>query len=194
MFSCLAARRSAPARPRIKSPITQPEMPERTPAAATPRPAVSIGSRRTVPVAARRRRRIETGGRGAALRAHEETRSQDETRKGRDLAEEIIKALPRATDIANELKGTKSICYWYANLDVPRDSEGEFQRIVANTGATISDVRWWVYPLGVDQSSDEYRNSPYANLSAAVKCFATGFAIYAPTIKPGKYENRFHRK
>jgi hypothetical protein len=76
---------------------------------------------------------------------------------------------------------------WYANLDVPRDSEGGFQRIVANTGATISDVRWWVYPLGADQFSDEYRNSPYANLSEAVKCFATGFAIYAPTIKPGKY-------
>ena len=51
----LAARRSAPARPRIKSPITQPEMPERTHATATPRPAVSIGSRRTVPIAPRRR-------------------------------------------------------------------------------------------------------------------------------------------
>ena len=63
----LAARRSAPARPRIKSPIAQPEMPERTHATATPRPAVSIGSRRTVPIAARRRRRIETAGRGAAL-------------------------------------------------------------------------------------------------------------------------------
>jgi ABC-type uncharacterized transport system substrate-binding protein len=35
-------------------------MPERTHATATPRPAVSIGSRRTVPIAARRRRRIET--------------------------------------------------------------------------------------------------------------------------------------
>ena len=34
----------------------------------TPRPAVSIGSRRKVPIA-RRRRRIETAGRGAALRA-----------------------------------------------------------------------------------------------------------------------------
>ena len=63
----LAARRSAAARPRIKSPITQPEMPERTHATATPQPAVSIGSRRTVPIAARRRRRIETAGRGAAL-------------------------------------------------------------------------------------------------------------------------------
>ena len=63
----LAARRSAPARPPIKSPITQPEMPERTHATATPRPAVSIGSCRTDPIAARRRRRIESAGRGAAL-------------------------------------------------------------------------------------------------------------------------------
>ena len=63
----LAARRSATARQPIKSPITQPEMPERTHATATPRPAVSIGSRRTVPLAPRRRRRIETAGRGAAL-------------------------------------------------------------------------------------------------------------------------------
>ena len=53
--------------PTDQSPITQPEMPERTHATATPRPAVSIGSRRTVPIAARRRRRIETAGRGAAL-------------------------------------------------------------------------------------------------------------------------------
>ena len=63
----LAARRSATARRPIKSPITQPEMPARTHAPATPWSAVSIGSRRTVPVAARRRRRIETAGRGAAL-------------------------------------------------------------------------------------------------------------------------------
>ena len=35
--------------------------------ATTPRPAVSIGSRRRVPVAGRRRRRIETADRGAAL-------------------------------------------------------------------------------------------------------------------------------
>ena len=59
----LAARRSAPARPPIKSPIAQPEMPERTHATANRRSAVSIGSRRTVPVAARRRRRIETADR-----------------------------------------------------------------------------------------------------------------------------------
>ena len=39
--------------------------------ADTPRPAVSIGSRRTVPIARRRRHRIETAGRGAALRARE---------------------------------------------------------------------------------------------------------------------------
>src|SRR5580700_11072333 len=51
-----AARRSALARPRIKSPITQPEMPERTHATAIPRSAVSIGSRRRVPTAPRRRR------------------------------------------------------------------------------------------------------------------------------------------
>ena len=82
----LAARRSAPARQPIKSPITQPEMPERTHATATPRPAVSIGSRRTVPIAARRRRRIETAGRGRRPRAHEETR-----RKGKrgSLSEQI---------------------------------------------------------------------------------------------------------
>jgi hypothetical protein len=72
----------------------------------------------------------------------------DPNTKGRELADEIIKALPRAADIANEIKEAKSICYWYANLDVPRDSEGGFRRIVTNTGATISDVRWWVYPLG----------------------------------------------
>ena len=40
-----------PHRPPIKSPITQREMPERTHATATPRPAVSIASRRTVPIA-----------------------------------------------------------------------------------------------------------------------------------------------
>ena len=76
----LAARRSAPARPRIKSPIAQPEMPERTHATATPRPAVSIGSRRTVPIAARRRRRIETAGRGAALARTRKRGAKVETR------------------------------------------------------------------------------------------------------------------
>ena len=53
--------------PTDQEPDHPPEMPERTHATATPRPAVSIGSRRTVPIAARRRRRIETAGRGAAL-------------------------------------------------------------------------------------------------------------------------------
>ena len=41
----------------VRRPHTQLEMPERTHASATPRPADSIGSRRTVPIAPRRRRR-----------------------------------------------------------------------------------------------------------------------------------------
>ena len=46
--------------PTDQSPITQPEMPERTHATDPSASGVSIGSRRTVPIAARRRRRIET--------------------------------------------------------------------------------------------------------------------------------------
>lgn len=111
----------------------------------------------------------------------------DPTKKSRDLAEEIIKALPKASDIANELKATNSICYWYANLDAPRDSKGGFSQVVANTGRTITDVRWWVYPAGADQYSQAYKNSPYKDLAGSAVCFATGFAIYDPTIKPGKY-------
>ena len=41
----------------VRRPHTQLEMPERTHASATPRPADLIGSRRTVPIAPRRRRR-----------------------------------------------------------------------------------------------------------------------------------------
>ena len=51
----------------VRRPHTQPEMPERTHASATLLPADSIGSRRTVPIAARRRRRLNPLAEGAAL-------------------------------------------------------------------------------------------------------------------------------
>jgi hypothetical protein len=92
-----------------------------------------------------------------------------------------------AANIANELKGTKSICYWYANLDAPRESDGGFLRVMVNTGSVISTLVWWVYPAGTDQFSKEYINSPYRNLAGRMTCYAPGFALYSPTIKPGKY-------
>ena len=67
---------SAPARPRIRSTITQPEMPERTPATATLGQRFRSGRAEAYPIAPRRRRQIETAGRAAAL-ARARKRSQD---------------------------------------------------------------------------------------------------------------------
>ena len=64
-----AARRSAPARPRIKSPITQPEMPERIHATDPLGQRFRSGRAAADPIAPRRRRRIETAGRGGRPRA-----------------------------------------------------------------------------------------------------------------------------
>ena len=53
--------------PTIKSPITQPEMPERTHATDPLGQRFRSGRAAADPIAARRRRRIESAGRGAAL-------------------------------------------------------------------------------------------------------------------------------
>jgi hypothetical protein len=62
-----AARRSAPARPAIKSPISQPEMPERTHATATLGRRFRSGREAAYPTAPRRRRRTKPLAEGAAL-------------------------------------------------------------------------------------------------------------------------------
>jgi hypothetical protein len=99
----------------------------------------------------------------------------------------ITAAQTLAANIANELKGTKSVCYWYANLDAPRDADGGFVREMVNTGSVIGLLLWYVYPAGVSQYSDEYNNSPYRNLSGHQTCWTPGFGLSPPTIKPGKY-------
>ena len=95
--------------------------------------------------------------------------------------------MPSASDIAKEIRGGESIGYWYADLNAPRDSDGGFPRVVV-CGSVISVV-WWVYHLGAEKDpySEEYKNSPYRNLSGGTICLAPGFVIYSPTIKPGSY-------
>ena len=73
-----AARRSAPARPAIKSPISQPEMPPH--ATATLGQRFSIGSCCSYPTAPRRRRRIENRWPRRRPPAREETEPISETR------------------------------------------------------------------------------------------------------------------
>ena len=78
--------------PTIKSPITQPEMPERTHATDPLGQRFRSGRAAADPIAARRRRRIESAGRGAALacarkRPSEAERgplSDENSRSGRD--------------------------------------------------------------------------------------------------------------
>ena len=69
-----AARRSAPARPRIKWLVTQPEMPESTHATMPLGQRFRSGRAEAYPIARHRRRQIETAGRGALARARENGR------------------------------------------------------------------------------------------------------------------------
>ena len=76
----------------------QPEMPERTHAQSTPRPAISTGSRRTVPIAGAGAAEIESAGRGAAL-ARARKRSQDVKRGPFEIGDSRSgRARPRAVD------------------------------------------------------------------------------------------------
>jgi hypothetical protein len=115
---------------------------------------------------------------------------QDTIKSGID---KLLANPPTAQGIAKELKGGNSVCYWYANLNAPRDPEGGFSRTIVSTDLTISDVRRWVYQPGVAEYSPEYMDkNPYVYLSGrASPCFATGYAIFRPTIKPGKYKIDF---
>ena len=101
-----------------------------------------------------------------------------------DMAELKAK-MPQAADIANELKGKKSICYWYAVLE-HGNSDGTFPRILTNTGASISMLWWHVYVPGTDEFSEEYKNNPFVYLDGILPCPSTGIGI-VPRIKPGKY-------
>jgi len=74
--------------------------------------------------------------------------------------------------IADALKGGDSFCYFYADLTAPRDNEGGFPRIFANSGNNIPWIAWWVYAEGAQKNyySDPYKNSPYRDLSGHHVC------------------------